>query len=128
MGDDNQTFLTVTLQNGWTWEEYLAIVKALAESIRQHGHTVDAIVEITSKIPFPSGSALSRLRQILPLLPNNIGVIDLVSPNPFVKTINQILFQLSTRARDIAELADSREEANALIVRRRAQRPNAEER
>ncbi len=126
--DDNQTLLMFTLQNGWTWEEYFATLKALVASIRQLEHPVDVIVENTSKIPFPSGSALSRLRQILPMLPDNIGVIVVVSPNPFVKTINQILFQLSPRVRAMTELADTREEAHIILMRRRAQRHNAEDR
>jgi hypothetical protein len=118
--DEEQTLVLLTLEDGWTWAEYHSLVRQISETIRQLGHTVDAVVEITSRAPFPSGSALSQLRQIARVLPDNIGVIVVVSPNPFVKTINTILFHLSPKLRQMVELADTREEALAIITARRA--------
>ena len=118
--DEDQTLMLVSLEEGWTWEEYYAVVQQLATTIRRLGHPVDAIVKNSARIPFPTGSALSHLRQIMRLVPDNIGVIVLVSSNPFVKTINQVLFQLLPTTREIAELADTEDEARTIIAERRA--------
>ncbi len=118
--DEEQTLLLLTLEEGWTWAEYHDVVRQVSGMIRQLGHTVDIIVENTARVPFPSGSALSQLRQVVRILPDNIGVIVVVSPNPFVKTINNILFQLVPKVRQITELADTREEALAIVAARRA--------
>jgi hypothetical protein len=115
-----QTLLLLTLEEGWTWAEYHDVVRQLATMIRQLDYTVDAVVEITSRVPFPSGSALSQLRQVARILPENIGVIVVVSPNPFVKTINNILIQMTPKLRQMVELADTREEAHAVVAARRA--------
>ncbi len=120
--DDPEQILLLRLEDGWTWEEYHSVVAQLSETVRQLNHTVDAIVENTAKIPFPAGSALSNLRQVTRVLPNNFGVIVVVSPNPFVKTINNILMQLAPKLRETIALADTREEAYAIVVERRAQR------
>jgi hypothetical protein len=57
--NEEQTLLLLTLEEGWTWAEYLDVVKRLSETIHQLSHTVDAIVEITSRAPFPSGSIVA---------------------------------------------------------------------
>jgi hypothetical protein len=124
---DDQTLLLLTLEEGWTWAEYHSVVRELSAAIRQLGHPVDAIVENTARIPFPSGSALSHLRQMMRVVPDNIGVIVVVSPNPLVKTINQILFTIAPKLRETVELADTRAEALAIIEKWRAQRHEGSE-
>lgn len=120
--DENQTLLLLTLSNGWTWEEYHAIVNQLVGIMRELDHIVDVIVENTAKIPFPSGAALFQLRKIARITPENLGVVVVVSRNPFVKSINQILMQISPQLRRTIALADVRDEAYAIIEGRRAQR------
>lgn len=122
--DAERTLLLLRLTDGWTWVEYHAVVSQLVVSIQQLDYAVDVIVENTARIPFPSGKALSHLRRIMRMVPDNIGVIVIVSANPFVKTINHILFRVMPKTREIGELADTVEEAHAIITRRRAQRRN----
>jgi hypothetical protein len=122
--DEQKTLLLLSLEDGWTWVEYHDVAREITGMIRELGYMVDLIVDNSAKIPFPSGSALSHLREITRLIPDNLATIVLVGSNPVIKTINQILFRLVPTVAEITFMVDTREEAYAVIAQRRAKRGN----
>lgn len=120
--NDEKTLFRFEMEGKWTWDEYHQIVDEAFQMIRPLDHTVDVIVIGEPRMSLPSGSALAQLVRISRVIPNNIGLIVLVTPNGFIKAINRVLFRMSKRVGDMTVLTDTVDEAYAVIWERRAKR------
>ncbi len=120
LDERDSTIIRLVLDGQWTWAEYFVVLEQILTHVRSKDTMFDCIVE--GRMGFPGGSALSQLNHVVRQLPPNIGVIVVVTSNSFVRTINQILFQISKRAQSIGSVADTIDQAYAIISARRIER------
>jgi len=99
----------------------------MSTEIKTYSHNVDVIVELENIPSLLKGSAVSQLQQLTRAIPDNVRTIVIVTHNPFVRTVNTILFQIMPKARESGALASSVEEARAIIAERRVQRHDAQD-
>jgi hypothetical protein len=110
------------LTKPWAWEDYLKRVEEAIAVIKTRSEIIDAIVEIDSAGSISSGSIMGQLSKILKILPDNMGTIVVIINNDFLRMINTLMIRISARAQALVVLADTLEEAEAVIIERRNRR------
>jgi hypothetical protein len=119
--DHDHALLWFITEKPWTWDEYHQAVDAGIALVRSVDFLVDVILMGTPTV-LPTGSALANFLRVTRKLPENVGVIVVVTDSQFLWTINTLLFKISARAREVGALAHSVEEAHAIIADHRAKR------
>jgi hypothetical protein len=125
--DESHTLLLIKLQEGWTIAGYATFFDEMSAEIETSAQDVEVIIELENIPSILKGSIVSHLQQLTRAIPDNVRTIVIVTHNPFIRTVNTILFQIMPKARETGALASSVEEARAIIAERRARRHNSQE-
>jgi len=111
--DERRTFLVIGLTFPWNWSEVENSFRQSVELMDSVDHVVHLLVEFPSAGGRPQGNSLVYLKRIIRQLNAHprAGVVYLVNPNPFARSIIEVLLRLYRQEAQRIHIVSSREEA-----------------
>lgn len=86
--DEHKTIIIQTLSENWSWDELLSNNKTeIPQLMNQVDHEVHIIVSLEDSPNLPSGSALMKGKDAVTELPDNLGLLVIVSPDQYVRVL-----------------------------------------
>ncbi|MBC7812804.1 MAG: hypothetical protein H7175_16735 [Burkholderiales bacterium] len=115
--EPDHTIFFMTYEGRWDWEEHFQAVKKAREFGDGVEHRVDIIVDALRSENPPLGPALSNITSGIRLQRSpNLGILVLVTQNPFVRALMTIAPKVYPGMADTLVLAKTVEEAHTLIA------------
>jgi hypothetical protein len=110
--DDEQTLLQVSLSSPWNWPDLERAMDQGLEMIAPVGHTVHFLIDFTDNGHRPKGNSLMHLKRVMQSVTAhpNAGQSYMVNPNPFARSLIELLLRVYKDAQRI-HMVESREEA-----------------
>ena len=110
--DENRTLLQVTLISPWDWPDLERAMEQGIEMIDPVGHTVHFLIDFAGSARPPRGNSLMHLKRVIQHVTENpfAGESFLINPNPFARSIVDMLLRVYKEARHL-HVVGSREEA-----------------
>lgn len=117
--DDDQIILYITVEDPWTWAEYLNVARTLKSVIDALDHPCATIIDATRYGSLPKdGNAIHILLKIDKLLSENIFASALVgAPSGVIVFINMMM-RLRPRLQSTTFFTQTVEDAHARILER----------
>jgi hypothetical protein len=119
--DEAHTIIRTKSEGAWTWDEYHRAMDEINRLMREVSHRVDLINIRNPASTMPGGAVLPRFGRALHTLPDNFGVIILVSNSVFARAMIGLFSQFyGGRHASRVLLTATVEEARAKIAEDRA--------
>ncbi len=116
--NDEQTVIRYDFQGSWSWSDYSQAVEEADRMMLSVDHTVDAIANLQHSRGLPTG-AIHHVRRTITKAPPQLGVIVIAHPSLFVQAMTTAFNRVYPHLGERILLADTLDEARALIARRR---------
>jgi hypothetical protein len=116
--DDTWTILRCDVIGEWTWEDYDIMVDRASAMIREVGHEVNLISDVSSSAQMPKGNALQHLRRVKTILPPNVKLMITVGQfSLYTSTILNAFLKVYARDSLRFMMAKTVEDAQNMIVK-----------
>jgi len=116
---DNQTILSLNIHYGWTSDDLWDSLDAVQKWTSTTTQRIDLIIEV-DKVKQVPRDILARIRRFLGNMPDNTGLIVLISESSFVPSLVQTLYKLYPFESKNLILATNPQHACDLIAESRA--------
>jgi hypothetical protein len=127
-GDPDQSFLVVTFEKPWNWEEFQAGVKQTHVLVKEATHKVHLLLDIRNA-GFPPNGAVRRFQDVGDVNDPHIDLVIYIAPRVlahFVRSINSVLSAaVGNYSPPNFVFVQTLEEAYALMAQKGAQRRSA---
>lgn len=120
--ETDPAILWFIIDGEWKVDEYFAAVQDVVNRVEARQDAVDIIIQ-WSFVRLPSTSMLAQFVRVVPLIPPGVRTVVVVTTSDFLWVINQLLFKISPRARQLGAVVASAQDAYAVIVERRRAHP-----
>jgi len=121
--DDRQIIMNVSLEQPWTWTEYLAMMEIMMPKLRDTNHPCATIVDCTKMGHLPKdGNVLNILMNVEKNMPPNVFASVIVAAPYGIGVFMNLLMKLRPRAKTLALFTKTMSEAqNAIYARYKEQ-------
>lgn len=92
-GDSDQSFMLVTFEKPWTWDDFQAAVDQMRVLLNESSHKLTLLLDIRSA-GFPPQGAVRRFKEVGETNHPNIEQIVYIAPRVlahFIRSINSVL-------------------------------------
>jgi hypothetical protein len=118
--DEGQTTLRYVVEGRWTWDEFYAMMDESRRLMDSAPNSrIDMIVDMTSGNFLPH-NALSHFGRLPKSRHPKAGILVLVGPNAFIRSLVNVIGRLSARSTTHLLVADTMEDARQKIAERRS--------
>lgn len=101
--DVEQSIMCCMGEGEWDWDEYHTALDQIVEHFRQTTQRVDLIIDRAPNSVMPSGSQMPHFQRAMRIMPENVGLVVIVSSNSFGRAIVSIFSKIYP-SRDNAKL------------------------
>ena len=88
--DTQKTVMGCTGQGTWTWTEYHEALDDIANQFKATQKRVDLVIMSAPGAIVPKGSSMPHYQRAMRIMPDNLGLLVLVTTNTFARTIVSI--------------------------------------
>ena len=88
--DTQKTVMGCTGQGVWTWGEYHAALDDIASQFKATQKRVDLVIMSAPGAIVPKGSSMPHYQRAMRIMPDNLGLLMMVTTNMFARTIVSI--------------------------------------
>jgi hypothetical protein len=114
--DDAKTIFRCNLVGDWSWNEYDQMVDHVTKTIREVGHDVSIITDITQSAKMPKGSPMQHLRKTKDAMPPNVKTMITVGKySLFASAILNAFLKVYSQKRIRMQLVATEAEAQQLL-------------
>ena len=127
-GDSDQSFMLVTFEKPWNWDEFQAAVDQMHKMVTDITHTTHLLLDIRNA-GFPPQGAVRRFQDVGDMHDANVDLVIYIAPRVlahFIRSINSVLsaaFQGYIPPNFV--FVQTLEEAHALMVKKAEKSPTA---
>ena len=111
--DTQKTIIGCTGSGTWTWDEYHQALDHIASEFKATQKRVDLIIMSEPGAIVPKGSSMPHYQRAMRIMPDNLGLLVMVTTNAFARTIVSIFTKVypnkdNVKMMMVASLNDAR--------------------
>jgi len=99
--DAHKTMMGCTGSGTWTWDEYHHALDQIADEFKATQNRVDLIIMTAPGSIVPKGSSMPHYQRAMRIMPDNLGLMVMVTSNAFARTIVSIFTKVSPKKGNI---------------------------
>ena len=88
--DAQKTIMGCTGEGTWTWDDYHKTLDEIANQFKATQRRVDLVIMSTPNAVVPKGSSMPHYQRAMRIMPQNLGLLVMVTNNAFARTIVSI--------------------------------------
>ncbi len=88
--DNQKTIMGCTGSGTWTWDEYHQALDQIANEFKATQSRVDLVIMSEPGAIVPKGSSMPHYQRAMRIMPDNLGLLMMVTTNTFARTIVSI--------------------------------------
>lgn len=88
--DTQKTIMGCTGEGTWTWDDYHEALDAIANQFKATEGRVDLVIMSERGAIVPKGSSMPHYQRAMRIMPDNLGLLVIVTDNTFGRTIVSI--------------------------------------
>jgi hypothetical protein len=88
--DFQKTVIRCTGEGTWTWDEYHEALDSIMNQFKMVHHRVDLVIDRAPGSNMPKGSSMPHFQRAMRVMPDNVGLVVLVTDNSFARAIVSI--------------------------------------
>ncbi|MBC7814773.1 MAG: STAS/SEC14 domain-containing protein [Burkholderiales bacterium] len=85
--NDEHTIIREMFIGRWTWNEFYEVARDVPPMMTATPHTVHILADFRQSGPLPIGPAIIHARNTVQHLPDNWGIMVIVTPSMFIRTM-----------------------------------------
>lgn len=120
--DEDQTAVLTVYQYGWTWDDFDTATDSAFALIRTVSHPVDIISDTSAAPTPPNPLALGHFQRALAALPENLGVVIVISASRFMEQTGTMFTRIFAARANRTHFVRSMDEAQQKLNEVRAAR------
>ncbi|MBI1281175.1 MAG: hypothetical protein GC179_23820 [Anaerolineaceae bacterium] len=88
--DTQMTIMGCTGEGTWTWNDYHEALDNIANQFKATQKRVDLVIMSAPNSIVPKGSSMPHYQRAMRIMPDNLGLLVMVTSNTFARTIVSI--------------------------------------